>query len=96
MEDRKMRPRMKRGRRKVCKFCADKTASIDYKDIRTLEKFVTERGKIMPRRMSGMCAKHQRDLAIAIKRARTVALDPKGATKFFVSSLMECCILRAQ
>ncbi len=76
MEDRKMRPRMKRGRRKFCKFCADKAASIDYKDIRTLEKFVTERGKIMPRRMSGMCAKHQRDLAIAIKRARTVALLP--------------------
>ena len=76
MEDRKMRPRMKRGRRKVCKFCADKNASIDYKDIRTLEKFVTERGKIMPRRMSGMCAKHQRDLAIAIKRARIVALLP--------------------
>ncbi len=76
MEDRKMRPRPKRGRRKVCKFCADKAATIDYKDIRTLEKFVTERGKIMPRRMSGMCAKHQRDLAIAIKRARTVALLP--------------------
>ncbi len=76
MEDRKMRPRPKRGRRKVCKFCADKNASIDYKDIRTLEKFVTERGKIMPRRMSGMCAKHQRDLAIAIKRARIVALLP--------------------
>ncbi|NLI53695.1 MAG: 30S ribosomal protein S18 [Clostridiales bacterium] len=76
MEDRKMRPRPKRGRRKVCKFCADKTTHIDYKDIRTLEKFVTERGKIMPRRMSGMCAKHQRDLAIAIKRARIVALLP--------------------
>jgi small subunit ribosomal protein S18 len=76
MEDRKMRPRPRRGRRKVCKFCADKTAHIDYKDIRTLEKFVTERGKIMPRRMSGMCAKHQRDLAIAIKRARIVALLP--------------------
>ena len=76
MEDRKMRPRPKRGRRKVCKFCADKAATIDYKDIRTLEKFVTERGKIMPRRMSGMCAKHQRDLAIAINRARTVALLP--------------------
>ncbi len=76
MEDRKMRPRPKRGRRKVCKFCADKTTHIDYKDIRTLEKFVTERGKIMPRRMSGMCAKHQRDIAIAIKRARIVALLP--------------------
>ncbi len=76
MEDRKMRPRQRRGRRKVCKFCADKAAVIDYKDIRTLEKFVTERGKIMPRRMSGMCAKHQRDIAIAIKRARVVALLP--------------------
>ena len=76
MEDRKMRPRPKRGRRKVCKFCADKATNIDYKDIRTLEKFVTERGKIMPRRMSGMCAKHQRDIAIAIKRARTIALLP--------------------
>jgi len=76
MEDRKMRPRPKRGRRKVCKFCADKVTGIDYKDIRTLEKFVTERGKIMPRRMSGVCAKHQRDLAIAIKRARVVALLP--------------------
>lgn len=75
MEDRKMRPR-RRGRRKVCKFCADKAAHIDYKDIRTLEKFVTERGKIMPRRMSGVCAKHQRELAIAIKRARVVALLP--------------------
>ncbi len=75
MEDRRMRPR-RRGRRKVCKFCADKAAHIDYKDIRTLEKFVTERGKIMPRRMSGVCAKHQRELAIAIKRARVVALLP--------------------
>ncbi|HRX57693.1 MAG TPA: 30S ribosomal protein S18 [Eubacteriales bacterium] len=71
-----MRPRPRRGRRKVCKFCADKNMKIDYKDIRTLEKFVTERGKIMPRRMSGVCAKHQRDLAIAIKRARIVALLP--------------------
>ena len=76
MEDRKMRPRMKRGRRKVCKFCADKAASIDYKDIRTLEKFVTERGKIMPRRMTGTCAKHQRQLSEAIKRARAIALLP--------------------
>ncbi len=76
MENRRMRPRPRRGRRKVCKFCADKNMKIDYKDIRTLEKFVTERGKIMPRRMSGVCAKHQRDLAIAIKRARIVALLP--------------------
>ena len=53
MEERKMRPRPRRSRRKVCKFCVDKATSIDYKDVRTLEKFVTERGKIMPRRMSG-------------------------------------------
>ena len=76
MEERKMRPRPRRSRRKVCKFCVDKATSIDDKDVRTLEKFVTERGKIMPRRMSGVCAKHQRDLAIAIKRARIVALLP--------------------
>ena len=76
MEERKMRPRPRRSRRKVCKFCENKATSIDYKDVRTLEKFVTERGKIMPRRMSGVCAKHQRDLAIAVKRARIVALLP--------------------
>ena len=76
MEDRKMRPRPRRSRRKVCKFCADKSAFIDYKDVETLRKFVTESGKIMPRRMSGVCAKHQRDLAIAIKRARIAALLP--------------------
>ena len=76
MEDRKMRPRPRRTRRKVCKFCADKATGIDYKDIRTLEKFVTESGKIMPRRMSGVCANHQRDLAIAIKRARIMAMLP--------------------
>ena len=76
MEDRKMRPRPKRSRRKVCKFCVDKATSIDYKDVNKLRGFVTERGKIMPRRMSGVCAKHQRDLAIAIKRARIVALLP--------------------
>lgn len=76
MEDRKMRPRQRRGRRKVCKFCVDKMHHIDYKDLRTLEKFVTERGKIMPRRMSGVCAKHQRDLAVAVKRARICALLP--------------------
>lgn len=76
MEDRKLRPRPRRSRRKVCKFCADKATGIDYKDVRTLEKFVTESGKIMPRRMSGVCANHQRDLAVAIKRARIMALLP--------------------
>ncbi|MBQ1770701.1 MAG: 30S ribosomal protein S18 [Clostridia bacterium] len=76
MEERKMHQRPHRSRRKVCKFCADKAAGIDYKDVRTLEKFMTESGKIMPRRMSGVCARHQRDLAIAIKRARIMALLP--------------------
>lgn len=78
MEERKMRPRggNMRRRRKVCQFCVDKMDHIDYKDTVRLKKCVTERGKIMPRRMSGVCAKHQRDLAIAIKRARVVALLP--------------------
>lgn len=77
MEERKSRPRPGgRRRRKVCQFCVDKMDHIDYKDTARLRKCVTERGKIMPRRMSGVCAKHQRDLAIAIKRARVVALLP--------------------
>lgn len=76
MEDRKMRPRPRRSRRKVCQFCVDKVEHIDYKDVPRLRKFTTERGKIMPRRMSGVCAKHQRELAVAIKRARQVALMP--------------------
>lgn len=76
MEERKMHARPHRSRRKVCRFCADKATNIDYKDVHTLEKFVTESAKIMPRRMSGVCAKHQRELAIAIKRARIVALLP--------------------
>ncbi|MDR0840136.1 MAG: 30S ribosomal protein S18 [Christensenellaceae bacterium] len=76
MEERKMRPRTRKPRRKVCAFCVEKLTHIDYKDLTRLRKFVTERGKIMPRRMSGVCAKHQRELAIAIKRARIVALLP--------------------
>ncbi len=76
MEERKMYSRPRRSRRKVCKFCADKAAFIDYKDVRTLEKFITESAKIMPRRMSGVCASHQRVLAAAIKRARIMALLP--------------------
>ncbi len=63
-------------RRKVCKFCADSTLKIDYKDPRTLRMFTTERGKIIPRRISGNCAKHQRMLTLAIKRARIMALLP--------------------
>ena len=76
MEDRKMKPRPRKGRRKVCQFCVDKVEHIDYKDAAKLRKFITERGKIMPRRMSGNCAKHQRQLSEAIKRARAIALLP--------------------
>ena len=70
------RPKFRRGRKKVCQFCADKNAVIDYKDAAKLRKYLTERGKILRRRMSGTCAKHQREIAIAIKRARHVALLP--------------------
>ena len=76
MEERKMKPRPRKSRRKVCGFCVDKVEHIDYKDTARLRRYVSERGKIMPRRMSGVCAKHQRELAIAIKRARIVALLP--------------------
>jgi small subunit ribosomal protein S18 len=68
-------------RRKVCRFCADKTLNIDYKEPGTLKYFITERGKIIPRRISGTCARHQRRLATQIKRARQIALLP------FVGSL---------
>ena len=63
-------------RRKVCAFCQAKADAIDYKDINTLKKYITEGGKILPRRMTGVCAKHQRVLAVAIKRARLVDLLP--------------------
>ena len=66
-------------RRKVCRFCAE-NLPIDYKDARTLKYFTTERGKIIPRRISGNCAKHQRELTVAIKRARIIALLPFTAT----------------
>jgi small subunit ribosomal protein S18 len=63
-------------RRKVCKFCADKIDDINYKDVKLLQPFVPERGKILPRRISGTCAKHQRKLRTAITRARVIALLP--------------------
>ena len=63
-------------RRKVCSFCADKNLSIDYKDPNLLARFITERGKIVPRRISGVCSKHQRSLSLAIKRSRVLALLP--------------------
>lgn len=64
------------GRRKVCKFCADSTVKIDYKNPQLLRSFVTERGKMVPSRITGTCAQHQRALALAIRRARMVALMP--------------------
>lgn len=69
-------PRARRAKKKVCAFCAYKVESIDYKDIAKLRKYVSERGKIVPRRINGNCAKHQRQLTTAIKRARMIALLP--------------------
>lgn len=66
----------RKGRKKVCAFCVDKIEEIDYKDINRLRKYITERAKIMPRRMNGTCARHQRQLTVAIKRARHLALLP--------------------
>lgn len=79
--DSAQRPRRPRGRRpqrrpRFCHFCANKVTYIDYKDIDTLRRFITDRGKIRPRRQTGTCAKHQRGLSTAIKRARHLALLP--------------------
>jgi len=68
--------RFRRPRRKSCKFCAEKVVAIDYKDYNRIRPFVTERGKIVPSRMTGTCASHQRELTKAIKRARNIALLP--------------------
>ncbi|SVD47583.1 uncharacterized protein METZ01_LOCUS400437, partial [marine metagenome] len=68
-----------RGRVKVCRFCEDKAIKLSYKDDRLLRRFVTERGKVIPRRMTGTCAKHQRELTTAIKRARNIAVLPYAA-----------------
>jgi small subunit ribosomal protein S18 len=68
-------------RRKVCRFCVDKEIKIDYKDTKVLAQFVTERGKITPSRITGTCARHQRLLTIAIKRARSIALLPFTTVK---------------
>ena len=72
--------RRRAGRRKVCRFCADKESKIDYKDARGLGNYLTERGKIIPSRITGTCSRHQRQLTAAIKRARTVALLPYTVT----------------
>ena len=77
VDDKNIKKPIKRvAKKKVCVFCLEKTAEVDYKDINKLRKFVTEKGKIIPSRMSGTCAKHQRILAEAIKRARVMALLP--------------------
>ena len=76
MEREFKKPMRRPARRKVCNFCVDKAESIDYKDIAKLRKYLTESGKILPRRMTGVCAQHQRALAAAIKRARIVDLLP--------------------
>ena len=68
-----------RGRVKVCRFCEDKAVKLDYKDDRLLRRFVTERGKVIPRRMTGTCARHQRELTTPIKRARNIAVLPYAA-----------------
>ena len=68
--------RIRKPKRKVCAYCADKNLVIDYKQVDKLKKYVSEKGKILPRRVTGLCAKHQRDLTIAVKRARHIALLP--------------------
>lgn len=70
------RDKGRKSRRRVCQFCVDKIAVVDYKEVGRLRKYVTERGKILPRRISGNCARHQRQLTVAIKRARHLALMP--------------------
>ena len=77
----KARKQRKKGfvRRKVCRFCADSNLSIDYRDAKTLRLFISETGKMIPRRISGNCARHQRPLATAIKRARQLALIPTSS-----------------
>ena len=78
MADRPERPMRggRKGRRKVCSFCVDKIDTIDYKDVARLRRFMSERAKILPRRVTGTCAAHQRELTVAIKRARHIALMP--------------------
>jgi small subunit ribosomal protein S18 len=68
--------RIRKPKKKVCAYCADKNLVIDYKDIDKLKKFVSEKGKILPRRVTGLCAKHQREVTTAVKRARHIALLP--------------------
>ena len=80
MAERSDRPerRGRKGRKKVCSFCVDKIDTIDYKDVAKLRRFISERAKILPRRVTGTCARHQRELTVAIKRARHLALLPSS------------------
>ena len=71
--------RVRRPRRKICQGCVDQIENVDYKDIARLRRFISERGKILPRRVTGICAKHQRKINLAIKRARAIALLPFSA-----------------
>ncbi|MDR3120108.1 MAG: 30S ribosomal protein S18 [Clostridiales bacterium] len=77
--DKSDNPRQRRAKRKICAFCVDKVTDIDYKEAIKLKKYISERAKILPRRVSGCCAKHQRQLTVAIKRARHIALLPYTA-----------------
>ncbi len=70
------RPARRKSRKKICHFCVDRIEAIDYKDTARLRKYISERGKILPRRVTGTCAAHQRKLTVAIKRARYIALLP--------------------
>lgn len=79
MSEEVKRPPKRIPKKKVCTFCVEKIDDIDYKDSARLRKFITEKGKMLPRRMTGVCAKHQRVLAVAIKRARQMALLPYKA-----------------
>ena len=87
--DAPMRRRGGRRRKKVCIFCADKNAVIDYKDVNKLKRYVSERGKILPRRITGNCAKHQRALTVAIKRARHVSLMPYTVDKILPTGVTD-------
>lgn len=80
-DDQKEPGSFRRSRRRGCPFCSDESLLIDYKDPQSLKYFVTDRGKIVPRRISGACATHQRELTVAIKRARNIALLPYTATE---------------
>lgn len=74
--DDKMKKPYKTAKKKVCAFCTEKVENIDYKDVNKLKRYITEKGKILPRRQTGVCAEHQRALTVAIKRARVMALLP--------------------